>query len=167
MHCTPRLATRPPITQLYLRGVHAVHEEEPPWEEETGAEGKSGPRSQAGTRMRTGLTLAPGQRGTKKLAARYGDRLVCVRYRYDEDGERRLKTAEIIVEEAPYLSRRKAERPVGVKVLWGERTLQCAVKKAGGRWDKNLSLWRLSYGAALALGLRHRIVPLKKGEKKP
>jgi hypothetical protein len=25
----------------------------------------------------------PGQRGTRKLVTRYGDRLVCVRYRYD------------------------------------------------------------------------------------
>jgi hypothetical protein len=32
----------------------------------------------------TRLTLKPGQRGTHKLAAKYGDRLVRVRYRYDE-----------------------------------------------------------------------------------
>ena len=34
--------------------------------------------------MRTRLILKPGQRGTKKLGAKYGDRLLCVRYRYDE-----------------------------------------------------------------------------------
>ena len=34
--------------------------------------------------MRTRLTLKPGQRGTKQLVAEYGDRLVCVRYRYDD-----------------------------------------------------------------------------------
>jgi hypothetical protein len=33
--------------------------------------------------METRLSLAPGQNGTKKLLARYGERLVCVRYRYD------------------------------------------------------------------------------------
>ena len=30
-----------------------------------------------------GLHLKPGQKGTKHLVAQYGDRLVCVRYRYD------------------------------------------------------------------------------------
>jgi hypothetical protein len=34
--------------------------------------------------METRLTLRPGMPGTKKLVARYGDRLVCVRYLYDE-----------------------------------------------------------------------------------
>ena len=34
--------------------------------------------------MRARLILKPGQRGTKKLCAEYGERLVCVRYRYDE-----------------------------------------------------------------------------------
>lgn len=31
--------------------------------------------------METRLSLAPGQNGTRKLRARYGERLVCVRYR--------------------------------------------------------------------------------------
>jgi len=30
------------------------------------------------------LILRPGQNGTKKLLEKYGDRLVSVRYRYDE-----------------------------------------------------------------------------------
>jgi hypothetical protein len=33
--------------------------------------------------MQTRLTLLPGQNGTKKLLAIHGDRLVCIRYRYD------------------------------------------------------------------------------------
>ena len=47
--------------------------------------------------MRTGVKLKPGQRGTKKLAAQYGDRLVCVRYRYDEKLKKRFKTVELIL----------------------------------------------------------------------
>jgi len=46
-------------------------------------------------------TLRPGQAGTKKLARRYGERLVCVRYRYDEKTERRLKTVDLVVESVP------------------------------------------------------------------
>ncbi|WP_322512865.1 hypothetical protein [Chloroflexus sp.] len=53
--------------------------------------------------MRTRLKLKPGQRGTKKLQAMYGDRLVCVRYRYDAEHGRRLKTIELIVEEKAWL----------------------------------------------------------------
>ncbi len=55
--------------------------------------------------MRTRLKLKPGQRGTKKLQAMYGDRLVCVRYRYDPDTGRRFKTIEIIVEEKEWTPR--------------------------------------------------------------
>ena len=33
--------------------------------------------------MKARVTLKPGQKGTKKLVERYGDALVCVRYRYD------------------------------------------------------------------------------------
>jgi len=41
--------------------------------------------------------LNPGRRGTQKLLAEYGDRLVCVWYRYDEAQKKRFKTVELIV----------------------------------------------------------------------
>lgn len=34
--------------------------------------------------METRLTLRPGQPGTRKLVYKYGERLVCVRIRYEE-----------------------------------------------------------------------------------
>ena len=49
--------------------------------------------------MQIRSTIHPGQRGAKKLLTQYGDRLVCVRYRYDEQRQKRLKTVELIVEE--------------------------------------------------------------------
>ncbi|MGQ9480368.1 hypothetical protein [Chloroflexus sp.] len=55
--------------------------------------------------MRTRLKLKPGQRGTKKLQAMYGDRLVCVRYRYDIETGRRFKTIELIVDEKAWSPR--------------------------------------------------------------
>ena len=33
--------------------------------------------------METRVTLRPGEKGTKALVAEHGDRLICVRYRYD------------------------------------------------------------------------------------
>jgi len=52
--------------------------------------------------MRAHVTLQPGQKGTKKLLAEYGDQLVCVRYRDDKASRRQLKTVELIVEERPW-----------------------------------------------------------------
>lgn len=54
------------------------------------------------TPMKTGRKLRSGAPGTKKLLARYGDDLVCVRYRYDPEGKRKLKTVELIVAETPW-----------------------------------------------------------------
>ncbi len=68
--------------------------------------------------MRVLLHLKPGQKGTKKLSAQYGDRLVCVRYRYDAQRNKRFKTIELIVEErdwAPSAPRIKAATVGGVR----------------------------------------------------
>ena len=46
--------------------------------------------------MRARLTLKLGQPGTKGPLAHYGKRLVCVRYRYDEQTHQRVKTVELI-----------------------------------------------------------------------
>jgi len=42
--------------------------------------------------------LKPGKKGSKALVEKYGEDLVCVRYRYDEASRTRLKTVDIIVE---------------------------------------------------------------------
>src|SRR3989337_4595328 len=44
----------------------------------------------------------PGQRGTRKQVAAYGDRLICIRYRYDAEKKKRYKTAELIIEETAW-----------------------------------------------------------------
>src|SRR6185503_13336166 len=48
---------------------------------------------------RVRLHLKPGQKGTKQLLEQYGDRLVCVRYRYDAERKKRFKTVEFLVAE--------------------------------------------------------------------
>lgn len=42
--------------------------------------------------MRTRVSLVPGQRGTKRLSAEHGDRLVRIRYRYDESPGQSFKS---------------------------------------------------------------------------
>jgi len=46
------------------------------------------------------VRATPGQKGTRRLATLYGDRLVCVRYRYDKAKRKRYNTIGLIVEEA-------------------------------------------------------------------
>ena len=60
--------------------------------------------------METRLSLAPGQNGTKKLLATYGERLVCVRYRYDAARKVRHKTVELIVKITSWIPNRRNPR---------------------------------------------------------
>ena len=117
----------------------------------------------------------PGQRGTRKLATCYGDRLVCVRYRYDAAAGKRYKTAELIIEESAwtppppnsqtpeptlkvdYINDRQEQGEVGVKVFFRENALREQVKAAGGRWLKSEKLWQMPFETAISLGLEHRI----------
>jgi hypothetical protein len=101
--------------------------------------------------------------GTKKLLARFGDRLVCVRYLYDKEKRRRLKTVELVVEETEWQPadrrpRRRASDLVGVRVDFREAALRHAVKAAGGIWRPRHRLWELTWEAARVLGLEDRVV---------
>ena len=113
--------------------------------------------------METRLTLRPEMAGTKTLLARFGQRLVCVRYLYDEARGRRLKTVELIIDEAPWPGRGRRPRRndhdwVGVRIAWEETELRIAVKKAGGIWRPRENLWEISWDSVRALGIGHRVV---------
>jgi hypothetical protein len=109
--------------------------------------------------MKTRLVLKPGSRGTRKLLAEYGKRLVCVRYRYDGRLKRRWKTVELIVAEAFWEP--KPPRPgtwVHVRIRYIKPGLQGKIQNAGGRWDKREAAWRIRYGKAVELGLEDKIL---------
>ena len=110
--------------------------------------------------MEIKTTLQPGQKGTRALVRKYGDQLVCVRYRYDSGRRKRYKTVELIVDEQDWIPgvRFAADQRVMVKVGYGEGELREAVKKAGGFWNPDKKAWILSFSEAMALGLEHRIV---------
>lgn len=102
--------------------------------------------------------LAPTAPGAKRLAARYGDALICVRYREDQQTGQRLTTVELIVE-----TRDRPPRPVPqatVRIAYGETELRHRVKAAGGTWDAERKLWHLPKTAIRKLQLLHRMVPL-------
>jgi hypothetical protein len=106
-----------------------------------------------------GLHLKPGQKGTKRLVERYGDRLVCVRYRYDAARRKRIKTVELVVAEADWEPRFAPDQIVALRVAFTDVTTRTRVKRAGGTWDPDRVVWQLRYDRVVALGLRRRIVP--------
>ena len=112
--------------------------------------------------MRTRLTLHPDQDGAKQLRDRYGERLVCVRYRYDETKKQRWKTVELIIEKRewePLMPRGQADTLVAIQVAAQEREVRQQVKAAGGKWNPREVVWELPYGQVVALGLTDRLVP--------
>jgi hypothetical protein len=78
-------------------------------------------RSPAPSTARVRVHLKPGQKGTKQLLARYGERLICVRYRYDAQRKKRFKTVELLVAERdwePPRSRFAPDQIVGLRVAF-------------------------------------------------
>jgi len=80
---------------------------------------------------------------------KYGDALLCVRYRYDEIRGVRLKTVEIIVDEKPGTPsmRYRDTDIVAVMVSYKQKALREKLKATGGRWDPEEKLWRVRYGS--------------------
>jgi hypothetical protein len=99
--------------------------------------------------------MRPGAKGTRRLLRVYGAQLLCVRYRYDEHGRRRMTTVELSVDERPWIP--KPFATVHVEIRYAETRLQELVRKNGATWDRARRLWRMRRGAALKLGLGHRI----------
>lgn len=99
--------------------------------------------------MKTQTHLKPGQNGTKRLLDKYGESLLCVRYRFDEKRGVRLKTVEIVVEEKPFKSafRFRDEDIVSVIAAFTEKALREKLKCVGARWNPEEKLWRVPYGS--------------------
>ncbi len=120
--------------------------------------------------MRIRTVRKPGEPGTQKLVARYGDRLVSVRYRYDPEKGKRYKTVELIIAEEDWFPAQpaptKSPQPpkiattpiVPLRIHYSERDLQRQVKAIGGRWDASKKLWFAPEEYVKRLGLMKRIV---------
>ena len=109
-------------------------------------------------------TLRPGDSGTKRLSARYGDRLICVRYRKDEALNRRYTTVELIVDEGPIeknklyrLAPEERALMVNIYVAHGDNDVRRQVIEAGGVYMADRKLWALPLGKVVKLGLIDRL----------
>jgi len=113
----------------------------------------------------TKTTLKPGQKGTKRLMEKYGERLLAVRYKHDPQTGRRYLTVELVEEiaepiEAPMNpSPLPATKLLGIRVEYWETEIQRAIKAAGGIWRPRQRLWELRYTDVIALALESRVVP--------
>jgi hypothetical protein len=106
----------------------------------------------------------PGDNGTKKLLARYGEDLVCVRYVEDLLTGERFKTVELAVEENAWSPKLKPDLVVGVKIALHEKDLRKRVKNAGGCWDPYDRVWLVQYKDLGPLGLEHRKFTVREEE---
>jgi hypothetical protein len=85
--------------------------------------------------VKTRLILKPGQRGTKNLTSKYGDDLVCVRFRYDAATRQRIKTVELIIERTawePPPEKLTTDTVVAVRIAGYETELRKKVKALAG-----------------------------------
>jgi len=93
--------------------------------------------------------------GAIKLTRKYGDSLVCVRYRVSPDGSQRITTIELEIDRVDI--QRKSNPIVTVKIYASETKLITMAKAKGARFNAKTRLWRMHRNDAQALGLNNRI----------
>ena len=94
----------------------------------------------------------------ERLADSYGDRLVRVRHRYNEQSGRSFKTVELIVEETSWKPREPPNAERIVRLERQETRLPYAVKDASGWWNPQERVWELRQDRVASLGLEDRIL---------
>ena len=97
--------------------------------------------------------LLPEQGGAKKLARRFGDALVCVRYRKDEQRGERYTTVELLIERVPIPPDKLPQAEVQVTLDPFDRELRLAACALGARWNPQQRQWTMSRQAAKQLQL--------------
>jgi hypothetical protein len=112
-------------------------------------------------------TLRPGQKGTKRLLEKYGDRLVCVRYRYDSVNGKRYTTVELLEAESHWTRKNVSSKgeqrntetgKLSVRSDYWETDLREKAKQAGAVWRPRRKLWEMAYEDVMELGLENRVV---------
>lgn len=106
--------------------------------------------------------------GSIRLREKYGETLLCVRYRYDAATRKQYKTVEIIVSESgwtPPPAKFPDSSLVPLKIGIKEISAQEQVRAVGGRWDTEEKLWFVPYGCIAGTKLEKfiHIETFKKG----
>jgi len=89
----------------------------------------------------------------------YGPDLLCVRYRYDHESGEKCKTVELIIDRGEMKKGRiHGNKKVNLKIEYTEINYRRAIKKAGGKWNKDKKVWQLPFRNVVTLNLTHRII---------
>jgi hypothetical protein len=107
--------------------------------------------------VKTRLILKPGQPGTKSLEKKYGDALLCVRFRYDEKLRQRLKTVELVLERTDWTPHYTADALVPLRIDAADMPMRLQAKAAGGRWNPEKRLWFIKFGKIAGTSLEKHI----------
>lgn len=108
------------------------------------------------SQLRVAKTYSPAQDGAKRFARRYGDQLVCVRHRLNDEGTVRHTTVELVVESTPIASR--ARTLVAVRMPHADRSTRALLLACGARWRPKNRYWILPHLVAKNLRvLRYRV----------
>lgn len=81
-----------------------------------------------------------------------------VRYRYDAQMYKRLKTVELIVDECPWTPKHAPVEYLSLFLEEEDADLLQAIEQHGGRFDADRGLWTLPGYKVHVLGLEHRVV---------
>ncbi len=102
--------------------------------------------------------LSATQPGAMKLARRFGDVLVCVRYRHDKKNEYRYTTVELVVDEGPVVRRVAPNAVVMVHLAFDDTERRQLVLAHGAQWNARQRLWAMPHKTAKKLQLLANIV---------
>ena len=100
-------------------------------------------------------TMQADARGAMKLGRKFGDTLICVRYRLSPDGSQRVTTVELQVDRVAV--QKKANPAVSVKIYASETHLVAKAKAKGAWFNAKTRLWRMHQNDVYALGLTGRV----------
>jgi hypothetical protein len=105
-------------------------------------------------------TMQAGSRGAIKLTRKFGQALLCVRYRLSPDGRQRMTTVELEVECVAV--QKKPNPMVMVKIHATESALIAKAQAVGARFNGRTRLWHMRQSDAQTLKLTKRIaLPLR------
>lgn len=104
--------------------------------------------------------LQPDQAGAKKLSQRYGQALICVRYRVDRDQGKRYTTVELLVEQSPLADKPKASSHVHLRIAHTNKVQRQVLISSGAEWNSQAKTWRLPRAAAAHLKLLNHEVEI-------
>jgi hypothetical protein len=113
--------------------------------------------------MRARKKLKPGQGAAKSLLGKFGERLVCAYYHFDDDREHLCKIIERIIETTPRDSQTHAipdNAIIGLKICLPEVELQSNGRQAGSKWNREFQLLEFRNDSAVDLKLQFRIEAL-------